>query len=73
MSRYRYSSWSKVSDCEIFKNRVNKFKEAKRAIKEYDTNCFDGEDSGHKQQINQLIDGAAICVNKYEECKQQLP
>lgn len=64
---------SKVSDCEIFKNRANKFEEARRAREEYDTNCFDKVDPGHEKQIKQMIKGYATCMNKYEECKQQLP
>lgn len=63
----------KVSDCEVFKNRANKFKEARRAREEYDTNCFDNVDPGHEKQIKQMIEGYATCMSKYEECKQQLP
>lgn len=61
-----------VSDCEVFKNRANKFEEARRVREEYDTNCFDSVDQGDEQQIKQMKDGYTTCMNKYEECKQQL-
>ena len=60
---------STVSD---FKNRANKFEEARRAREEYDTNYFDSVDQGDEQQIKQMKDGYTTCMNKYEECKQQL-
>jgi len=62
-----------VSDCEVFKNRANKFEEARRAREEYDTNCFDSVDPGHEKQIKQMVKGYSTCMNKYEKCKQQLP
>lgn len=62
-----------VADCEVFKNRAQKFEESERTRREYDENCFDGGDSGHKEQINSLVNGAKTCMDKYDECKRKLP
>ena len=60
------------ADCEEFKRRAQKLKNAEEARKMYDSNCFDGGDNGHIEQSEEIGKGAERCWNLYKECRKKL-
>lgn len=60
------------SACQVLADKIKKFEEAIKIRDEYDSECFDGGDPGHNEQITALDNGLAKCRKYYEDCIRKL-
>ena len=57
-----------INDCLKFKNYAQLWKNERIARENYDKECFDGGNDGHKKQTEQKNGAENNCMEKYREC-----